>query len=79
MLTEYIKAGMRRARYEILEDSSYYGEIPGVQGVYANADSLEACRDELESVFDDWVLLSLRAGDELPSIDGVDLNVARSA
>lgn len=29
MLTEYIRAAMRRARYEILEDDgTFYGEIP---------------------------------------------------
>src|SRR5262245_1854078 len=41
MLTEYIQAAMRRATYEILpEDKTYYGEIPGFQGVWANADTL---------------------------------------
>ena len=48
MLTDYIFAAMRHAHYEILEDETYYGEIPGLQGVYANADSLEECRDELQ-------------------------------
>lgn len=37
MLTEYIHAAMRRATYEILSDGTFYGEIPGLQGVYANA------------------------------------------
>lgn len=44
MLSEFIRAAMRRATYEILpEDKTYYGEIPGLQGVWANADTLEAC------------------------------------
>lgn len=29
MLTQYIAAAMRRATYEILPDSTYYGEIAG--------------------------------------------------
>ena len=29
MLTTYIQAAMRHAHYEILEDNTYYGEIPG--------------------------------------------------
>ena len=46
MLTEYIRAAMRRARYEILEDDgSYSGEIPGFDGVWANAGNLEDCRE----------------------------------
>lgn len=51
MLTKYVKAAMRRARYEILPDEkTFYGEIEGFQGVLANADTLEACRDQLEEV-----------------------------
>ena len=49
MLTDYITASMRRAKYKILtDDGSYFGEIPGLQGVWANADTLEECRDELQ-------------------------------
>ena len=58
MLTGYIRAAMRKAHYEILpDDGSFYGEIDGFQGVYANADTLEACRDELEEVLEEWILL----------------------
>jgi predicted RNase H-like HicB family nuclease len=62
LLTDYIRAAMHRAKYEILEDDgSFYGEIPGFQGVYANADTLEACREELESVLEGWILLCFAA------------------
>lgn len=48
MLTKYIQAAMRRAKYEILsDDGTFYGEIPSFDGVYANLDTLEACRQEL--------------------------------
>lgn len=58
MLTNYIQAAMRRARYEILpDDGTFYGGIPGFDGVYANADTLEACREELEEVLEEWILL----------------------
>jgi hypothetical protein len=31
MLTEYIEAAMRKAKYEILsDDNTFYGHIPGV-------------------------------------------------
>jgi predicted RNase H-like HicB family nuclease len=65
MLTDYIRAAMARAKYEILsDDGSYYGEIPGFQGVWANADTLDACRAELEEVLGEWILL--RVADHLP-------------
>lgn len=62
MLTEYIRAALRRARYEILEDGTFYGEIPDCQGVYANAETLEDCREELRQVLEDWIVLGLRLG-----------------
>ncbi len=79
MLTSYIQAAMEKARYEILDDGTYYGEIPGLQGVFANADSLEQCRKELQEVLEGWILLGLRLGHDLPEIDGIQLTMDREA
>src|SRR4051794_31073959 len=76
MLTGYIKAAMRQAHYEILADAgSFYGEIDGFQGLYANADALEDCRDELEQVLEEWILLRVSRQLELPVVDGQELRV----
>jgi len=46
MIREWMDAAMKQAKYEILEDDEgFYGSIPGVQGVWANADTLEECRN----------------------------------
>lgn len=76
MLLDYIQAAMRKAKYEILpDDGSFYGSIPECQGVWANAATLEGCRDELQSVLEDWIFIKLRHNDtDLPVIDGIDLN-----
>jgi predicted RNase H-like HicB family nuclease len=51
---------MRQARYEIVEDDgAFYGDIPAIPGVWANARTLEACRVELASVLEGWVLVSI--------------------
>lgn len=73
MLIGYLQAAMRRARYEILEDSTFYGEIPGFQGVFANADNLEDCRQQLQEVLEDWLVLGLRMGHPLPVVDNISL------
>lgn len=76
MLTEYIRAAMRRARYEILEDDgSFYGDIPGFDGVWANAGTLESCREELEEVLEGWIVLSLSKNLPLPIVDGITLEI----
>ena len=80
MLKKYIRAAMKKAKYEILsDDGSYYGEIPGFQGVYANADTLEECREELEEVLEDWILLSVSLYFPLPDVDSIQLTVGEVA
>lgn len=67
MLTKYLQAALHRAHYEILsDDGTYYGEIPGFQGVYANADTLEACREELAEVLEEWMLFRISRHLPLP-------------
>jgi predicted RNase H-like HicB family nuclease len=73
MLITYIHSAMRLAKYEILEGRQYYGEIPGFNGVWAQADNLEACREELQSALEDWLVLGLRMGHKLPVVDGIQL------
>ena len=67
MLTNYIRAAMHRARYEILaDDGSFYGEISGFEGVYANATSLEDCQEQLAEVLEEWILFRVAKNLALP-------------
>jgi predicted RNase H-like HicB family nuclease len=79
MLTEYLAAAMRKAHYEIMEDGEFYGEIPGLQGVYANAPTLEGCRDLLAEVLEGWVMLGISLHHDIPEVDGVRLEVPSRA
>jgi predicted RNase H-like HicB family nuclease len=80
MLTAYINAAMRSAHYEILDGGEgYFGKIPGLQGVWANADTLEACRDELREVLEEWIILGLEMNHQIPVIDGIELNFEKVA
>jgi predicted RNase H-like HicB family nuclease len=80
MLTHYIRAAMRKARYEILpDDGTFYGEIPGFDGVYANAHTLERCREELEDILEEWILLRVFKHLPLPTADGIDLTIKEVA
>ncbi|HKZ50349.1 MAG TPA: type II toxin-antitoxin system HicB family antitoxin [Dehalococcoidia bacterium] len=64
MLTEYIEAAMRMAKYKILKDGTYFGEAPGFQGVWANEETLEECRRVLQEVLEEWLVLKLRDDEE---------------
>jgi predicted RNase H-like HicB family nuclease len=80
MLTAYIKAALRKAQYKILSDGEgYFGTIEGLPGVWANATTLEGCREELREVLEEWIVLGLKMGHMLPEIDGVTLNIQEVA
>jgi predicted RNase H-like HicB family nuclease len=74
MLTDYIDAAMSRARYKILDDGTFFGDIRGLQGVWASATTLEECRRELQEVLEDWLIVKLRDGDTIPRIGRVQLS-----
>jgi predicted RNase H-like HicB family nuclease len=74
MLTSYIRAAMHRAKYEILpDDGSFYGHIPECKGVWANAETLEVWRDELEEVLEEWILFRVSQNLPLPVIKNIVL------
>jgi predicted RNase H-like HicB family nuclease len=80
MLLEYIQAGLRHAKYEILpDDGTYYGEIPEFNGVYANALTLEECREQLREVLEEWVLFRVHRNLPLPAVDGIELAIVEVA
>ena len=65
MIRDYLDASMATAQYELLhDDGSWYGEIPLLDGVYANALTRNECQRELESVLEEWILF--RVSEHLP-------------
>lgn len=75
MLANYIDEAMEQAVYEIIqEEGVYWGEIPGLQGVWARHETLEGCRRELREALSDWLALRLRLGLPIPVLAGIDLS-----
>jgi predicted RNase H-like HicB family nuclease len=75
MLARFIDTAMELARYEIIEDdASYWGEIPGFQGVWAKHGTLAGCQRELREALSDWLALRLRLGLPIPELAQMNLN-----
>ena len=76
MITEYIQAAMDRAKYKILDGGEgIFGEIRGFDGLWASAKTLEACREELRSSLEGWLLVKIRHNDhDLHVLKGFNLN-----
>ena len=75
MLTDFIVKKLQTAKYKILKDQSYFGLIPSIQGVWANAKTLEACRAELQEVLEDWLVLQLQDNQK---VSGLEIKVFNS-
>ena len=76
MLRRYIQAAMHNAHYEILHDNrTYYGEIEGLDDVFANADTLESCREELEEVLEEWIFFRISKSLPIPVMGGIELSI----
>ncbi|MFH1573139.1 MAG: type II toxin-antitoxin system HicB family antitoxin [Acidobacteriota bacterium] len=76
MLTRYIQAALDAARYEMIEDEEpFYGEVPGLDGVWATGRTLEECRKNLSDSVEDWLLFSIAKGLPIPPLEGVAIRV----
>jgi len=73
-LTQYCKAALERAHFEQLDDETWYAEIPGFAGVWANEPTQELCRQVLGEVLEEWLALKLEdADDDIPVLAGINL------
>ena len=79
MIRRYVEAALRVARYDKLEDGSFYGEVPRLRGVLVTAASLEACRDQLAEVVEEWVLVRVARGLRVPPMAGIEVRVKRAS
>lgn len=79
MLSEYMDHAMSHARYERLEDGTYFGDIPGFPGLWASGETQPECARELRETLEDWVLVNVADHTPLPSVDGLTIEVGKPA
>ena len=77
MLGEYMDHAMSRARYEVLEDSTCFGDIPGFDGLWASGGTQEECARELRETLEEWILLHIADHTPLPTVDNLSLEVGK--
>jgi predicted RNase H-like HicB family nuclease len=70
---EYVKAAMRHATYEQMEDGHWYAAIPGFDGLWATGASIEEARKELRDTLDGWIEVNEKISQlPLPIVGDVD-------
>jgi predicted RNase H-like HicB family nuclease len=78
MIRQYVDRALRRARYDKLDDGTYCAEVSELQGVLATGMTLEDCRDQLAEVVEEWVLVRVSQGLEVPALDDIEVKVSRA-
>jgi len=79
MLSEYIQKALEKAQYRLLDDKTWFADIPGFEGVWANSRTVEECRHELMEVLEEWIVLKIRDRDPIPEIEGVEIKIKEVA
>jgi len=79
MLAGYIQGALENAEYKKLDDGTWFAEIPGFDGVWANGKTVEECRKELIEVLEEWLLLKIRDKDPIPEIKGIEIKIKQVA
>lgn len=74
ILSDYVEVALEQAEYDKLDDDTFAGRIPSCKGVVAFAGTLRECENELRSTLEDWVLVGLKLGHELPVLANINLN-----
>lgn len=70
MIRDYPDEALRRAKYSPLEGGSFAAEVRGLRGVVAIGGTLEECRETLQEVVEEWVLVRVARGLDVPSLGG---------
>ncbi len=72
-LSKYVEAALKQADYEKDENGVVIGKVPEASGFFAQGDTFEEARANLQDVIEGNVILALQLGLEIPKIEGVEM------
>jgi predicted RNase H-like HicB family nuclease len=72
-LSKYVEAALKEAEYEKDENGIIIAKIPKASGFFAQGDTFEEARANLQDVIEGNVILALQLGLEIPHIEGVEI------
>jgi predicted RNase H-like HicB family nuclease len=72
-LSKYVEAALKKAEYQRDENEIVIGKVPEASGFFAQGDTFEEARANLQDVIEGNVMLALQLGLEIPRIEGVEI------
>lgn len=78
MIVKYIAKALERAKYEHLEDGTVCATVRGLRGVIAIGRSERDARAQLSEIVEEWILVRVARGLDVPKLGGVSVRVRRA-
>ena len=78
MIVKYIAGAVARAEYEHLEDGFVCATVRGLRGVIAIGRSERDARAQLSEVVEEWILVRVARGLDVPKLGGISVRVRRT-
>ena len=79
VITKYIAEALHRAQYRIVDGGVFCATVAGLPGVIATGRTLEACRDQLVEVVEEWLLVRVAQGLRIPRLGSATVQVKRAS
>ena len=68
LVDEYVYSALSKARYQILEDGTFYADIFLCPGVWAIGDTADECRESLKDALSDWLIAAYEGREPFLSV-----------
>jgi predicted RNase H-like HicB family nuclease len=76
LVEQYCNSALKPAILRELDNRTWFADIPGFHGVWANENTPVDCVTVLREALQDWLLLKIEHEDrDIPIVDDIDLNV----
>jgi predicted RNase H-like HicB family nuclease len=79
VISRYIAEALHRAHYRVVDDGLYCATVTGLPGVVATGKTLEACREQLVEVIEEWLLVHVAQGLKIPRLGTATVQVKRAS
>jgi len=79
MISKYIDEALHRAEYTVVDGNEFCATVTGLPGVIATGRGLEACRNQLAEVVEEWVLVRVSRGLPVPRLGTIRVQVKRAS
>jgi predicted RNase H-like HicB family nuclease len=67
-MEQYVYNAMAKARYQTLEDGTWYADVFLCPGVWAIGDTVHECRETLRDALEDWLTAAYEGRDPIPAV-----------